>query len=125
MTEDKVVGWHHQLNGCEFEQTHGVGEEQGSLACCSPWGHKELDTIEVTEHTREGWASLMGLVVKNPPANAGDRHKRHGFYPWVSKSPGGRHDKLLQYPCLGNSMDNEFWWATVCGIAESDITEVN
>ena len=43
-TEDEVVGWHHWLNGHEFEQDPGVGDGQGSLACCSPWGHKELDT---------------------------------------------------------------------------------
>ena len=42
------VGWHHQVNGHEFEQTPGDSEGQGSLACCRPWGHKELDTIEVT-----------------------------------------------------------------------------
>ena len=43
-TEDEMVGWHHWLNGHESEQAPGVGEGQGSLACCSPWGHKELDT---------------------------------------------------------------------------------
>ena len=43
MTEDEMVGWHHQLDGHEFEQAPGVGDGQGSLACCSPWGHKELD----------------------------------------------------------------------------------
>ena len=42
--EDEMVGWHHRLNGHEFEQTPGDTEGQGSLACCSPWGHKELDT---------------------------------------------------------------------------------
>ena len=46
MTEDEVVGWHHQHDGHEFEYTLGVGDGQGSLACCSPWGHKELDTTE-------------------------------------------------------------------------------
>ena len=46
MTEDETVGWHHQLDGHEFEQALGVGDGQGSLACCSPWGHKELDTTE-------------------------------------------------------------------------------
>ena len=40
MTEDEVVGWHHQLDGHEFEQALGVGDEQGSLACYSPWGAK-------------------------------------------------------------------------------------
>ena len=43
MTEDEMVWWHHRLNGHEFEQTAGDGEEQGSLAYCSPWGHKESD----------------------------------------------------------------------------------
>ena len=45
-TEDEMVGWHHQLNGHEFEQAPGVGYGQGILACCSPWGHKELDMTE-------------------------------------------------------------------------------
>ena len=45
-TEDEMVGWHHQLNGHEFEQAPGDGEEQGSLMCCSPWGHKESDSSE-------------------------------------------------------------------------------
>ena len=43
---DEKVGWHHLFNGREFEQTLGDGEGQGSLVCCSPWGHKELDTTE-------------------------------------------------------------------------------
>ena len=46
MTEDEMVGWHHQLDGHEFEQAWGVGDEQRSLACCSAWGHKESDTNE-------------------------------------------------------------------------------
>ena len=45
-TEDEMVGWHHWLNGHEFEQALGDGEGQGSLACCCPWGHKELDLTE-------------------------------------------------------------------------------
>ena len=44
MTENEVIRWHHQLNGREFEQTLGDSEGQGSLACCSPWGHKESNT---------------------------------------------------------------------------------
>ena len=46
MTEDEMVGCHHQLNGHEFEQALGDGEGQGILTRCSPWGHKELDTTE-------------------------------------------------------------------------------
>ena len=44
MTEDEMVEWHQQLNGHEFQQALGGGDGQGSLACWSPWGHKELDT---------------------------------------------------------------------------------
>ena len=46
MTEDEMIGWHHRHNGPEFEQALGVGDRQGSLACYSPWGHKESDTTE-------------------------------------------------------------------------------
>ena len=46
MTEDEMAGWHHQLNGHEFGQAPGVGDRQGSLASCGPWGRKELDTTE-------------------------------------------------------------------------------
>ena len=45
MTEDEMVGWHHWLNQHEFQQAPGVGDEQGSLVCCSPQGHKTSDTI--------------------------------------------------------------------------------
>ena len=46
MTEDEMVGWHHQFSGHEFEQVPGDGEGQGILVCCSPWGWKESDTTE-------------------------------------------------------------------------------
>ena len=46
MTEDEMVGWHHWLDGDELEQAPGVGDGQGSLVCCSPWGHKEMDRSE-------------------------------------------------------------------------------
>ena len=45
MTEDEIVGWHHRLDGHEFEQTPGDSEGQGSLVCCSPRGHKESDRM--------------------------------------------------------------------------------
>ena len=45
-TEDEMVGWHHRLDGHEFEQASGVGDGQGSRVCCSPWGFKELDMTE-------------------------------------------------------------------------------
>ena len=46
MTEDEVVGWHHRRDGHEFELALGVGDEQGSLVCCSSWHRKESDTTE-------------------------------------------------------------------------------
>ena len=44
--EDEMVGWYHQHNGHEFELALGVGDGQGGLVCCSPWGHRESDTTE-------------------------------------------------------------------------------
>ena len=46
MTEEEMVGWHHWLDGHEFEQTPGVGDGQGSLAYCNPWGHKQSDMTQ-------------------------------------------------------------------------------
>ena len=47
MREDEMVGWPHRLNGHKFESTLGVGDGQGGLACCSPWGRKESDMTEL------------------------------------------------------------------------------
>ena len=70
-----MVGWHQRLNGHEFEQVSGVGDGHGSLACYSPWGHKESDTAEQTE-------LLLGL----PGGSSGKEstcqcrsHRIHGF----------------------------------------------
>ena len=46
MTEDEMVGWHHQLDGHEFKKAPGVGDGQGGLVCCSLWDHKKSDTTE-------------------------------------------------------------------------------
>ena len=46
MTEDEMVEWHYPLDGHEFEQAPGVGDGQGSLVCCGPWGYMELDMTE-------------------------------------------------------------------------------
>ena len=70
-TEDEMVGWHHGLNGHEFEEAPGVGDGQGSLACCSPWGRKDSNTTE-----KPNWTELMHIfgaylvahMVKNLPA---------------------------------------------------------
>ena len=54
-----MVEWHHQLNGHEFKQAPGDGEGQGSLACCSPWSHKESDTTERRNN------KFLNMVLKN------------------------------------------------------------
>ena len=85
MTEDEMVGWHHQLNGHELEQAPGVSDGQGSLACCSPWVAKSrtrlrdwtelncaafLWTSFVMCHLQGPWASQVSPMVKNLPAYA-------------------------------------------------------
>ena len=55
VTEDEIVGWHHWLNGHGFGWTPGVGDGQGGLACCSPWGHKETDMTERLNWTELSW----------------------------------------------------------------------
>ena len=88
MKEDKMVGWNHQFNGHEFEQAMGVGDGQGSLACCRPWGPKESDTIE----------QLNELNSKQPKEKGDFIEKIHFFprspklrYRWVSETIGTTH----------------------------------
>ena len=59
MAEDEVIGWHHRFNGHEFEQAPRVGDRQGSLSCCSPWGHKELDMTE-----KLYWTEYITAIVR-------------------------------------------------------------
>ena len=87
--EDEMVGWYHWLNGHEFEQTQGDGEGQGSLVCCSSWGHKESD---MTERLHFHFSlSCIGEGNGNP----------------------------LQCFCLENPRDGGAWWAAVYGVAQS------
>ena len=65
MTEDEKVGWHHRLDGHEFEQAPGVGDGQGSLAGCSPWGRKVSDTTEWLNWTELNWTELYVYVDPN------------------------------------------------------------
>ena len=99
MVEDEIVGWYHWLNGLKFDQTLGYGEGQGSLVCCSPWGHKERrlrDWTTASTTDEKGGASQVAPVVKNLPANV-----------------GRRHGTPLQYSCLENPMDRGAWQAIV------------
>ena len=88
-----MVGWYHQLNGHEFEQALGDGEGQGSLECCSPWGHKALDTTE--------------------------RLHFHFSLSCIGKGNGNP----LQCSCLENPRDGGARWAAVCGVAQLDTTK--
>ena len=108
MTEDEMVGWHHWLNGHEFEKALGDGEGQGSLVCCSPWSCKESNTTEQLNKnislalfpkttlffTHESIYSCTGLKLGFPGGWAGKKiflqFRRHGFNPWVGKIPWGR-----------------------------------
>ena len=67
MTEDEMVGWHHQLNGHEFGWTLGVGDGQGSLACCCSWGGKESDTTELLNWTKCGVKDHYSFYYTAPP----------------------------------------------------------
>ena len=63
MTENEMVRWHHRLNWHEFEQALGIGDGQGSLACCNPWGGKELDTTEWLNWTQLS-CTLVSWTIK-------------------------------------------------------------
>ena len=63
MTEDEIVGQYHQLNEHEFDQALGDGEGQGSLACCTPWGHKESDATEQLNNSNKSSLSLSFRVL--------------------------------------------------------------
>ena len=86
MTEDEMVGWHHQLDGHEFEQTPGVGDGQGGLACCDSWGRKESDTTE----------RLNGIVLI-------------GIYRSLHLSPATTQKVgfILSLFCIGGKQDTE------------------
>ena len=80
MTEDETVGWHHRLDGHEFEQVPGVGDGQGDLVCCSPWGHKGSDRTEVNLKVKN-CAQNKELVYFRPRAQLLACRTSVGF-PW-------------------------------------------
>ena len=73
-TEDEMVGWHHRLNGCEFEQAPGDGEGQGSLACCRPWGCKESDvTKQLNKNSKLICSRVFHYLFSKPKLSARGR----------------------------------------------------
>ena len=127
-TKDEMAGWHHRLDGHEFEWTPGVG--QGGLACCGSWGLKESDTTEqlnwtelkTVEHQSHRSSSAADLLAS---LRICLQCRRPGFDPWVEKVPLEKGNGYpLQYHCLENPMDRGAWQATVYGVAkELDTTE--
>ena len=95
------------------------GESHGrkGLVGYSLWGCKELDMTKQLTHTHTH-THTGGVVVKNPPANAGVSSDTR-LIPGSGRSPGGGNGNPLQYSCLGNPLDRGSWWAAVCGVAES------
>ena len=88
-TEDDVVGWHHWLEGHEFEQALGVGNGQGGLACCSPWVCKELDTTE-----RLNWTAYINIWMRTKSSGP----ERFLPFLWWAVSFQKRMMKLLPLP---------------------------
>ena len=103
MTEDEMVGWHHRLNGHEFEQAPGVGDGQGGLACFSPCGRKELDMTERLNCLTGKYWTL--------------RYITHLIISLINYGEG--NSTSLQYSCLENPMDRGAWWAAVHGVTKS------
>ena len=104
MTEDEMVGWHHQLDGYEFEQALGVGDGQGSLVCCSPWGHKESDMTKWLNWTELNNQNQQDTYTKVTPPTPPQHPPSSSFspfhffirlqYSWVGLSKAGE-DKTL------------------------------
>ena len=84
-----MVGWHHQLEGHEFEQAPGLGDGQGRLACCSPWGCKELDTTEQLNWTEIWWWTLLMGKGDSMQENEVDR-RIHKYRDRTTQKQGGR-----------------------------------
>ena len=104
MPENEMVGWHHWLDGHEFEQALGVDDGQGVLACCIPWRHKEFDMTE-----RLNWTELNQC-----------RKLRHSsFIPGLGRSLAEEHGNPLKYFYLENPMDREAQQAMIHRVAKS------
>ena len=80
-----MVGWHHWLNGHEFEQASGVGDGQGGLMCCSPWGRKESGRTERLHWTDSVCSKIMGAVPTRHFYRQGTALKEHSHFSWQSQ----------------------------------------
>ena len=112
-TEDEMVGWHHRLTGHEFEQAPGIGDGQESLACCSPWGHKELDMTEWLN-----WTDAVNSWLNGKVPHAGEDWGQKEEKGMTEDEMVGWHHRLNgheseQAPEL--VMDREAWLAAAYG----------
>ena len=128
-----MVERHHRLYGHEFEQSSGDGEGQGSLACCSPWGHKESDTTERLHNDNDnqqenescGHPQMpMALTLTFFASYDPDLRQNSSFFlsflfGHACQNPGEGNGTPLQYSCLENPRDRGAWWAAVYGVAQS------
>ena len=126
-TEDEMAGWHHRLNGREFEWTPGVGDGQGGLACCNSWGRKESDMTEQLNWTDPKF--FLKSDLSNPsalwqPKGVGWGGRWEGgssgihtytYGPCIGEGNGNP----LQCSCLENPRDGGAWWAAIYGVAQS------
>ena len=135
MTEDEMVGWHHQLSGRKFEQGLGDGNGQGSLVCCSPRGHKELDTTEwlnnctlklAQSHVKFFNTHILVQSKKKAAkcsAALGVVGRRNGVSRLELSVPnlcwGEGNGTPPQYSCLENPRDGGAWLAAIYGVAQS------
>ena len=118
-TEDEMVAWHHQLDGHEFEQAPGVGDGQGSLACCSPQGRKVrcdwATELSWTELNISYKLTLVVQTVKNPRAMRETWVRSLGWEDPL-KEGTATHSSILVWRI---PMDRGAWWATTQRVAKS------
>ena len=97
-TEDEMAGWHHQLDGREFEWTPGVSDGQGGLACCDSWSRKESDTTERLNWT-DGQGGLLTLRIRNTWSGQGPTSSLIVFLIFVLEFRSIENESLI---ALGN-----------------------
>ena len=105
VTEDEMAGWHHRLDGHQFEQALGDGDGQGSLGCCSPWGLKESDTTERLNNKKGGQLRRAPLPVPRRPLKFGGFCNR-----WVVPNCGLQHFSRLDNHSSWSSAISFFNW---------------
>ena len=119
MTEDEMLGWHHQLNGHEFEQTPGDGEGQGSLVCYCPWSCKESDTTEQLNSNNKEFRSSVVLAKLQKVLEPCLKQRRHWmdlFWMWnESKEVEGSDFATLSveevpFQVSGTAYQKIWWW---------------